>query len=144
MAVYFLEVGENYAICYDADTSEKGHLAKMTNGTGSTSVKGTLVAASTTMSAAVMIPATGYDIIGVIYESGVLANSPVWVWLPGSYCRALLVDSVGMSRGQRLAASTSTLGRMTTSTSDSDHLRIGFSLQVQSGGTDVLGLFAFI
>lgn len=143
MSTWLMNIGTNFALAHDDYYNERGSLAKIINRTGATSVKGTLVAASTAYSAAVMLPVTGYDVIGVVYESGIANGSSMWIWLPGSHCRALLVNSTGMSRGQRMAASLTTLGRMTTSTSDTDHARIGFSLQVQSGGTDILGIIAF-
>lgn len=65
-------------------TTEGGIAIKITNKTGSASVKGTLVMASHTVASAASLEALGeIDTIGIVYEDGVADGSDVWIVVAG-------------------------------------------------------------
>ena len=124
-------------------TSEGGVYETFVNNTG-TSVKGTVVVASTTVYNGVDIaPAKSPFPIGVIYESGIANGSSVKVVVYGK-AQVLLQDTVASYNGYWCGVSKTVAGRMEQSSSDpavAEHVReIGHSLQGIAGGTDVLSL----
>lgn len=123
-------------------TSEGGLYETFINNTG-TSVKGTIVIASTTVNNAVdTAPANTEMAIGSIYESGVANGSSIKVVVYGK-AQVLLKNTASATRGYWCGVS-DTNGRMyqaATAPSTTEHFReIGHSLQTVTGGTDVLAL----
>lgn len=124
-------------------SSEGGMYETFINNTGATSVKGTIVVASTSVDNAVMIaPADTVMPIGVIYESGIAINSPVKVIVYGK-AEVLLKNTIASVHGYWAGVS-DVAGRMyqvATAPSTTEHNReIGYSLQSVAGGTDVLAM----
>jgi len=122
-------------------TPEGGMYETFVNNTG-TSVKGTVVVASTTVANAVDIaPADTEMPIGVIYESGIANGSNVKVVTYGK-AEVLLKNTVASLLGYWCGVS-DTAGRMFQNPTPSPitHQReIGHSLQTISAGTNVLSL----
>ena len=87
------------AVGFDAATGERGFLIKVTNGSGGASVKGTILAASTTADNTVIVEANGYDPIGVCAESGIADGQPMWMWCNGSMAKVLFKDATAATRG---------------------------------------------
>ncbi|MCK9575308.1 MAG: hypothetical protein WCX32_01725 [Clostridia bacterium] len=123
-------------------TTEGGFFETFTNNTG-TSVKGTIVVASTTVDNGVDIaPANSQMPIGVIYETGIINGSPVKVVVYGK-ADVLLKDGETATSGYWCGVS-NTAGRMyqaATVPSTTEHNReTGHSLKTTSSGTNVLSL----
>lgn len=123
-------------------TQEGGIYATYINNTG-TSVKGTIVIASTSVNNGVDIaPANTSMPIGVIYESGVANGQPVKVIICGK-AEVLLKNGLSATRGYWCGVS-DVAGRMYQQTdppSTVDHNReIGHSLKTTSSGANVLSL----
>lgn len=124
-------------------TSEGGSYETFINKTGSNSVKGTIVIASSSDDNSVDIaPADSTMPIGVIYEDGVADGSPVKVVVYGK-AEVLLKDDESSTNGFWCGVST-TAGRMyqqSTAPITTEHNReIGHSLQAVPSGTGVLSL----
>ena len=80
-------------------TPEGGIAVRLTNKTGSASVKGTLCELSPSVdSAVVTVGANEPDVIGVMYESGIADGSDVWVVIQG-VAEVLLKDTTASTRG---------------------------------------------
>lgn len=149
MAISLLQHGGVVALGYDSDTGERGFLTKLTNRTGGASVKGTLLSASTTADAEVILQASEYDTIAVCQEAGVAEGSQMWCWMPGSICQMLLKDTVTAAQGE-LALAADTDGRMDRTTNPGGGLpgtdihfkEVGHVLQDVTGGTNQLCLVA--
>ena len=146
MAISLLEHGDVVALGYDSATNERGFLAKFINRTGGASVKGTLIAASTTADREVVKEANEFDCIGVVQEAGVSEGSEMWVWLNGSICQVLYKDSVAATRGYVLLAA-DTDGRAidvavpSSNPVVAEHFKeCGHVMQSASAGTNVLVL----
>jgi hypothetical protein len=134
------------ALGYDSTTNERGFLIKMINRTGAASVKGTLVAASTTADREIIKQASEYDVFGVIEEAGVAEGSECWVWMTGSICQVLFKDTVAPVRAS-VALAADTDGRADVAATpppppsvDSHFKEIGHVLESKSAGTNVLAL----
>jgi hypothetical protein len=124
-------------------TSEGGFFQYFVNNTGATSILGTIVVASTTLANAVMVaPANSPMPIGIIAESGIANGDPVKVVTYGK-AYVLLENGLSSSLGYWCGVSP-TAGRMyqlLAVPTTLDHNReIGYSLQANSSGTDVLSL----
>ncbi|MCX8074285.1 MAG: hypothetical protein N2749_01700 [Clostridia bacterium] len=125
-------------------TPEGGVYETFINNTG-TSVKGTIVISSTTVSNGVDIaPANSSMPIGIIYEDGIQNGSPVKVITSGK-AQVLLKNGLNSSLGYWCGVS-DTSGRMYQLSSTpivlftDNYKEIGKSLQSVSSGTDVLSL----
>lgn len=123
-------------------TSEGGMYETFINNTG-TSVKGTIVSASTSVNNAVDIAPANYQMpIGVIYQSGIANGSNVKVVVYGK-ADVLLKDGEAAVRGYWCGVSDNA-GRMYQQSSapgTTEHNReIGHSLNSVTGGTNVLSL----
>jgi hypothetical protein len=138
-------------IWVDSATGERGFQMKLTNKTGSNSVKGTVVEqSSTTDSAFSAIVADEPDPIGVVYEAGVADGSECWIWLPQSLCQVLLEDGSAATREYWVKVSDTDAGRADASNAAppggtiaaiEDHFtELGHAAESQSSGTDVLCL----
>lgn len=119
-----------------------GYMVKLTNKTGATSVKGTVVyASSTTDSAFNVNPIDGNMPFGVVFTSGVADGSECWVTVSG-VAEVLLVNTVATTRGYVAISSAAVAGRIDTSAtapSSTEHFReIGHTLESKTGGTNVL------
>jgi len=121
-------------------TTEGGLYETFVNNTG-TSVKGTIVIASTTVANGVDIaPISTAMPIGVIYENGVANGSPVKVVVYGK-AQILLQNGLASSLGYWCGVSNSVAGRMfqdVTPPVAFHNQEIGHSLQAVSSGTNVL------
>jgi hypothetical protein len=150
MALSYTAAGGVAAIGYDTTTNERGFLLKMINRTGHSSVKGELVAASTSADREVILQASEYDTIGIVQEAGIAEGSEMWVWQVGSVCQALLKNSVTAARGE-LALAADTDGRLDRTTNpgsglpgtDTHFKEVGHVLQNVTGGTNQLCLISF-
>ena len=128
-------------------TPEGGIAVLLTNLTGSASVKGTLVKASSTSGGVAVNPADIPVAFGVIYENDVADGDPVWVVISGM-ADVLLEDGTAATAGYWAKVSDSQDGRADitnayppggTITALDDHLsEIGHCLQTVSSGTDRL------
>lgn len=104
MALTIVNVGGVVAFGHDVSTGERGFLARVTNRTGHTSVKGELVTTSTTADNEIVLQTNEYDTFGVIAEAGIAQGQPVWMWNIGSICLVLYKDGVAATRGNLLIA----------------------------------------
>lgn len=95
-------------------TIEGGYAVKLTNRTGAASIKGTLVAASTSYDNAVMIPANEFSGKWAMYENGVADGSECWVVVSG-VMELLIKDGTAATHGNWVKAS-DTLGRVDATT----------------------------
>ena len=75
-----------------------GIAVKMKNGTGVASVKGTVVAISTSTEGAFIAQANTYDSVGVVAESGIADGSLCWVIFQG-VAEILWKDSTAATKG---------------------------------------------
>jgi len=123
-------------------TTEGGLFETFVNNTG-TSVKGTIVVASTTVANGVDIaPISSTMPIGVIYENGVANGSPVKVVVYGK-AQVLLENGLASTLGYWGGVSNAVAGRMfqdVTPPTAFHSQEIGHSLQAQTSGTNVLSL----
>ena len=125
-------------------TAEGGLAIKLTNKTGSASVKGSVVSCSTGTDNAFMLQANEYDSIGVIYENDVADASECWVVVAG-IAEVLLKNSTASTRGD-IAFAADTDGRFISTTpggsppvaTDTHFKEIGHVLETKSSGTNVL------
>ena len=91
-------------------TIEGGVAIKLTNKTGSASVKGQLVIADTANNDAVVLAAiSDVECFGVFYESGIADGSEVWIVVSG-IADVLFEDNHGPTRGDWVATSTTDAG----------------------------------
>lgn len=124
-------------------TAEGGVYATYINNTGSASVKGTIVVASTALDNAVEIASASSQMpIGVVYETGVANGDPVKVVIYGR-AEVLLRDGESASQGYWCGTSIVS-GRMYQLSAPpllTDYYReIGHSLETTASGTDVLSM----
>lgn len=135
------------AVGNNRTTSERGFLVQLTNGTGSASVKGSLVSCSTTADDEFILQANEYDTIGVVAESGIANGELTWVWVNGSICRVLYKDAVAATHGNILIAA-DTNGRAIDIANpggglpgtDTHFKECGHVLETAVAGTDLLVL----
>lgn len=149
MALLVSSVGGVVALGSDSTTGERGFLTKLVNRTGHTSVKGELVACSTSADKEVILQANEFDTIGVVAEAGVAEGSEMWVWGPGSVAQVLYKNSTAATHGNILLAA-DTDGRAIDITNPGSGLpatethfkECGHVLESKNSGTDVLVLAA--
>lgn len=126
-------------------TPEGGLAVRYTNGTGATSVKGTLVSPSTANPDTVDGQTSTFDAIGAVYENGVPDGAPVWVVCygkadvlvddnnagsPGDWCRASATHGRGL-----IATAPAGIGAVVAA----EHFKeIGHLVQTCASGTDQL------
>lgn len=147
MTIALAQLGGVVALGFDSATNERGLLVKMINRTGGTSVKGTLVSASTSADREVIHQANEYDTVGVVQEAGVAEGSEMWVWMVGSVCQVLYKDGVAATHGNILIAA-DTDGRAIDLANpggglpgtDTHFKECGHVLQSVGAGTNVLAL----
>jgi hypothetical protein len=150
MALSVLSHGGKVALGYDSSTNERGFLVKMLNRTGGVSVKGTLLAPSTTADREVVKQSSEYDTIAVVQEAGVAEGSEMWCWMPGSVCQMLFKDGATPAQGE-IALGADTDGRADRTANpggglpgtDTHFKEVGHVLEDKASGTDVLALVAF-
>lgn len=140
-----LSLGDT-AIGQNTTTNERGHLVRMINGTGSTSVKGTLISASTTVDNQFVLQANEFDAFGVIAESGIASGQECWIWVNGSTCEVLWENGQSSTRGY-LAICAPTDGMAlnvavpNSNPTVGEHFKeCGHVLQSKTAGTNVLVL----
>ena len=137
-----------YEIVCDFDTwgftPDGGVYQTLTNRTGSSSVKGTIVMQSATYDNAVAIATVGSPLaIGVIYEDNIADGLPLKVIVYGK-AQVLLRNGQSITRGNWCVLSSATNGRMEAGTITGALLvseyaeGIGISLESKSSGTNVL------
>jgi hypothetical protein len=118
-----------------------GIMIKLTNRTGSNTVKGTIVSANLSNEEAFYTtPANGDMPIGIVYETGVANGSEAWIVISG-IAEVLFKDTVAPTRGY-VAYVSDTDGRAENSSSvpaATTHFReIGHPIQTKTAGTSVL------
>ena len=126
-------------------TSENGMFVLYQNQTGSVSVKGTIVSASSVANNAVSISPANSDMpIGVIYDNGIANGQLVKVVIAGN-AEVLLKNGQASTRGFWCGCSDNA-GKMYQQAgvpSTSEHSReIGHSLEAKTSGTNVLALIS--
>jgi hypothetical protein len=89
---------------YDSATGERGFVVKVKNGTGGNTVKGQLVACSTSADDTVILQANEFDTIGAIAEAGVANGAYFWMWVNGSICQVRYKANTGSTHGNILIA----------------------------------------
>jgi hypothetical protein len=150
----WVTIGDKMRIGHDTVTGERGTQMKITNETGTTSVKGTVLHQDATVdSAGDEIPADDVDPIAIVYEGDVADGSDMWVWVPQSLCQVLLEDTTAATRGYWVKVSDNDDGRADASNAAppggtvpalEDHFsELGHAAESQSSGTDVLCLIHF-
>lgn len=144
--ISMIQVGGKVAIGYDSTTGERGLLVRAINGTGATSVKGTVVSRSTTVDEEIVLQANEFDAIGVVAEGGIANGEECWIWKNGSVCQVLFKDGESATRGY-LALASDTDGRAlniavpSTNPTIGEHFKeIGHVCESAASGTDVLVL----
>jgi hypothetical protein len=139
---------------YDRSTGERGQQIKITNRTGATSVKGSVLEPSDTYDVAVALsPANSFDPVYICAESGVADGSDMWVWCVGSICQVLLQDSTGTTRGYWVKVSDTQAGRAdatnaappggTIAALEDHSSELGHTGESKTAGTNVLCLLHF-
>lgn len=128
---------------YVKHTPEGGIAIRLTNGTGATSVKGSVVAVSTTDDNRFILQDNEYDSIGVVYEAGVANGASCWVVIAGR-AEMLFENDQSPVRGQLIIAA-ATNGRVRCVAVPSsnpvvgEHFKeCGHCMESKSGGTNVL------
>lgn len=146
MALTLLHIGNKVALGYDDATGERGFLTKIVNGTGSASVKGTLVSVSTTADNKFVLQANEYDTMGIVAEAGIANDAECWIWKNGSTAQVLYKDTVASTRGQ-ICTAADTDGRaidivvpVGSPGIDAHFKEIGHVRESKIAGTDVLVL----
>lgn len=124
-------------------TPEGGLAIKIVNGTGSPSVKGTLISVNPSVDKQGILQSNEFDTFGIAYESGIANGSEMWVVISG-YADILFKDSTVVTRGY-LAIAADTDGRAVTIAIPSsnptvgEHFKeIGHCLESKIAGTNVL------
>lgn len=126
-------------------TPEGGLAVRYVNGTGGASVKGTVVATSTSGDGLAAQQANEYDSIGVVYDDGVLNGEEMWVVISGQ-ADVLLENGTAATRGN-LAIASDVDGRADCSVANpgsglpatETHFKeIGHCLQTVTAGTNKL------
>lgn len=128
-------------------TSEGGRYVTMTNKTGAPSVKGSVVAPSSSTSGGFQLSATPYyDPIGIVYENGIADGSPCKIVLDGP-ADVLIKDGTAATRkywvgpsdvaGRADASSVSPPGG-TIAALENHFKEIGHALETKGSGTNVL------
>lgn len=125
-------------------TPEGGHFVWMTNGIGSATEKGQLVAVSDTDdNEFVLLPADAADCIGVVYDDGVADGGLCRIVIQG-VADVLLEDGTGATRGYWARGSETVAGRADITEPNPPGFalphfsEIGHGMQTVSSGTDVL------
>jgi len=122
-------------------TSLGGYCVQMTNGTGSNSIKGTVVRqyASEDDKFAVCETSNQAKWFGVVAESGVANGDPCWVVIFG-IAEVLLRDTTAAYAGRFAVASSATDGRIeSNSSADADEsINLGVCVNSVTAGTDKL------
>ena len=148
------QIGDSMRIGYDSGTGEYGIQMKLTNKTGSASVKGEIVEQSAgTDNAFDTIGADEPDPTHIVYEAGVADGSNAWCWCIGSLCQVLLEDSTAATRHYWVKVSDSAAGRADATNASppggtinaiEDHFtEVGHAAESKTAGTDVLCLIHF-
>lgn len=124
-----------------------GVLVQMVNKTGAASVKGTLIACSTTADNAFEVEEDEFDCIGVAYESGIADGALTWVVVDG-IAEVLLKDTTASTRGNWVKAADTNGRADATLTVPSapgtvnelnEHFKeIGHCLESKEAGTNVI------
>lgn len=124
-------------------TPEGGLAIRLTNKSGSASVKGNLAVAHASVDNAFDVSlGADSDMIGVVYEAGVADGSECWVVISG-VAEVLLENSTASNAGNWVQSS-GVAGRADATASTppglvAGHFReIGHCLETKTGGTDVL------
>jgi hypothetical protein len=124
-------------------TPEGGIAIKLTNKTGSASVKGTVVEAHDTIDNAFQVaPTSDIDPIGICYDSGIVDGAECWVVVSG-IAEILVVNAVATTRAYVALTSTTVAGRIDivspTTINSVEHFReVGHTLESKAAGTNVL------
>lgn len=123
-----------------------GIAIKMTNKTGSASVKGMLIESNETVEDAFQELTDEYDCIGIVYEEGVADGEDCWVVITG-IAEVLLEDGTASTAGYWVESSTvngradatNPLPAGGTLAELQNHFKeIGHCLETKTAGTDVL------
>ena len=137
---------DDFAIGCDTDTGEKGTLRRYINGSGSASVKGCVLSASTTNDFRVVLQANEYDAFCICAESGIDDGALMWCWIIGSTCQVLFKDGESATRGF-VALCADTDGRClnvavpSSTPGAAEHWKeVGHVAESKSSGTDILVL----
>ena len=129
-----------------------GLAVKLANGTGGATIKGTAVAlgdplVGDTAGSFKLAPASSFVACGIVLESGIAAGQDAWVVISG-FADVLIKDGTAATKGY-WAKMSDVAGRVgiteaegpmgSTYATLGDHMReIGFAVETQGSGTDVL------
>lgn len=124
-------------------TDEGGIAIRVVNGTGSDSVKGSLVSASSSVDNEFILQSNEYDTFGIVYENGIADGSACWVVISG-VADVLIKNSTAITRGH-VAIAADTDGRAisiavpSSNPVEAQHFKeIGHFMESKNAGTDVL------
>jgi hypothetical protein len=134
-------------IGYNSVTGESGPMQKLLNKSGSASVRGELVAASTVTSFSFIKQANTYDAFAVVAQSGIADGQLTWLWSVGAVCKVLFEDGKAAVVGNILLAA-ATDGRAEGIANpgaglpgtDTHFKENGHILESVSSGTDILAM----
>ncbi len=129
-------------------TPEGGFAIRLTNKTGATSVKGSLIEADDSIDKAFKFTeADTDDATGIVYESGIPDGGECWIVVNG-IADVLLEDASASGHGNWVRSSITQIGRVDATNAAPPggtineifaHLKeVGHSLETVAGGTDKL------
>lgn len=128
-------------------TAEGGLAVKLTNKTGSNSVKGSVVSISSSVDNAFTLQTNEFDSVGVVYDDGIADGQECWV-VEGGRAQVLLKDGTASTRGNwvicadtdgRADATQPTPSPNNTTGEHTQHFKeIGHCMETKSSGTSVL------
>lgn len=122
-----------------------GHAIKLTNKTGSNTVAGQIVEASTTTDSAFgAIAASDTHPIGVVLDAGIADGSEAWVVVSG--IADVLIDSGGCTHGDRLITSATAGSALVNNTpTTAQYLQVvGHSIKSRTGAGLALAVLNFL
>jgi len=128
-------------------SNEGGLLIKLTNNTGSPTVKGSLVSSSPNINDGFILQNNEFDTIGVVYENGIADGEETYIVVSG-IAEVLLKDGTASTRGYwAIAADTDGRANITQPTPSPNNTlnehtihfkEIGHCIETKSAGSNVL------
>lgn len=125
------------------DSGWSGLAIRAINGTGTSTVKGTVVSASTSADNRFIAQSNEFDSIGVVYEAGIADGQPCWIIIQG-VADVLWKNTETSTRGH-VAIAADTDGRAlniavpSASPAAAEHFKeIGHVLETKNASTDML------
>jgi hypothetical protein len=99
MSLQLRKLTPNYAIGENTVTGESGTLTRRINGTGVSSVLGSVLSCSTTVDNQMILQSNEFDAVCFCAESGIPDGQLMWCWNIGSICKVLFKNGESSTRG---------------------------------------------